>query len=137
MLHALWRLHPAGNGLLLFRLPSMLALYGAAVCVFLLLRRSVSPFAALAGFAITLDSGLFWFAVQARMYAAYGFNAQPQAAFLAHTSFFYEVTRDYSTIDMTTYFLVQAHAIDGRVAYRAGVSIWSCHGTGGAKQGLK
>jgi hypothetical protein len=55
---------------LLWRLPSILALYGAACCIFLLLLKSqLGRAAAVLGFAMVLASGLFDYAIQVRQYA--------------------------------------------------------------------
>jgi hypothetical protein len=55
---------------LLWRLPSILALYGAACCIFLLLLGfRLGRAAAVLGFAMVLASGLFEYAIQVRQYA--------------------------------------------------------------------
>ncbi len=55
---------------LVWRLPSILAVYGAAWCTFLLLTRSqVSRAAAVLGFGLVLAFGLFDYAIQVRQYA--------------------------------------------------------------------
>jgi hypothetical protein len=51
------------------RVPSILAVYIAGVCVFALVRASTSPYVALIAMGVTLDSGLFAYATQARQYA--------------------------------------------------------------------
>jgi len=69
LLHCLTWLPRGLPDILLFRLPSILAVYGAALCVRALLKPHVSPLLAVLGFGMVLDSGLFAFAVQARPYA--------------------------------------------------------------------
>jgi len=69
LLHYLARLAGEGSGRLIWRLPSIAAVYATAVCVYFLLRKQLSPLVALLAFGIVLDSELFDFAVQARQYA--------------------------------------------------------------------
>lgn len=61
------------EGRLVARLPSILAGFGAAVCCFLIARRSLSTSASFVAFAVVLASGLFDYAVQARQYAILAF----------------------------------------------------------------
>jgi 4-amino-4-deoxy-L-arabinose transferase-like glycosyltransferase len=61
------------EGRLVARLPSILAGFGAAVCCFLIARRSLSASASFVVFAVVLASGLFEYAVQARQYAVLAF----------------------------------------------------------------
>jgi 4-amino-4-deoxy-L-arabinose transferase-like glycosyltransferase len=73
LLHGLVRIFGAG-GRLIWRLPSIAAIYGAAVCTYLLLVRcQVSRLAAVLGFGIVLSFGLFDYAIQARPYALLSF----------------------------------------------------------------
>jgi hypothetical protein len=63
-----------GDGRLIWRLPSIAAVYGAAACTYLLLVRcQVSRFAAAFGFGIVLSFGLFDYAIQVRQYALLSF----------------------------------------------------------------
>jgi hypothetical protein len=68
-LHVLMDRFGGGDALLAPRLPSIVAVYIAALCVYALVRPSTDRVVALAAFAFTLDSGLFPYAVQARPYA--------------------------------------------------------------------
>lgn len=70
LLHGLVKVFGAADGRLIWRLPSIVAVYGVAVCTYLLLIRSQrSRFAAALAFAIVLAFGLFDFAIQVRQYA--------------------------------------------------------------------
>jgi hypothetical protein len=70
LLHGFIQLLGAEHQRLLWRLPSILAVYGAACCVFLLLRRShLGRAAAALGFGMVLAFGLFDYAIQVRQYA--------------------------------------------------------------------
>jgi hypothetical protein len=73
-LHALVLVAGSDNRLLVPRLPSILAIYGAALCVLALLRSRVSPLAGLVAFGFVLDSDLFDYAVQVRQYALLAFG---------------------------------------------------------------
>ncbi|QGM46672.1 glycosyltransferase family 39 protein [Methylocystis heyeri] len=68
-LHLFMDLFGETGALLAPRLPSIVAVYIAALCVYALVRPSTDRLVALAAFAFTLDSGLFPYAVQARPYA--------------------------------------------------------------------
>jgi hypothetical protein len=56
------------DNLLVWRIPSIVAVYGSAVCIYALVRKRLSSFVALLAFGIILNSGLFDYAVQARPY---------------------------------------------------------------------
>ncbi len=51
------------------RVPSIVALYIAALCIFALVRAQTNSIIALVALGFTLDSGLFIYAIQARQYA--------------------------------------------------------------------
>ena len=69
-LHGFVKAVGGADGRLVWRLPSIAAVYAAAVCTFLLLLRlHVSRFAAALAFAMVLALSLFDFAIQARQYA--------------------------------------------------------------------
>ncbi|HZR61090.1 MAG TPA: hypothetical protein VFA80_09100 [Xanthobacteraceae bacterium] len=73
LLHGLVQIFGAG-GRLIWRLPSIAAVYGAALCTYLLLVRcQLTRFAALLGFGIVLAFGLFDYAIQVRQYALLSF----------------------------------------------------------------
>jgi hypothetical protein len=74
LLHAFAQLVGTRNGLLVWRIPSIVAVYGAAVCIYALVRPRLNRVVALAAFAVVLGSGLFEFAVQARQYALLAFG---------------------------------------------------------------
>jgi hypothetical protein len=70
LLHGFINSLGAEHDRLLWRVPSILALYGAACCIFLLLLKSqLGRAAAVLGFAMVLASGLFEYAIQVRQYA--------------------------------------------------------------------
>jgi hypothetical protein len=68
-LHALIRLAGAHDDHLVARLPSIIAVYGAALCICFLVRRRLGTTAAVISLGVILCSGLFDYAVQARQYA--------------------------------------------------------------------
>jgi hypothetical protein len=70
LLHGIMKTLGGEHHRLLWRVPSILAVYGAAWCIFLLLAKSrLSRAAATLGFAMVLAFGLFPYAVQVRQYA--------------------------------------------------------------------
>lgn len=69
LLHALEWLTGPVEGPLVWRLPSIFAIFGTAFCVYALLRTRLSRTAAMMGFALVLSLELFEFAIQARPYA--------------------------------------------------------------------
>jgi hypothetical protein len=70
LLHGFVQAAGAADGHLVWRLPSILAVYGAALCTCLLLLKSqLSRLAAVLAFGIVLAFGLFDYAIQARQYA--------------------------------------------------------------------
>lgn len=73
LLHGFVRIFGADSRLI-WRLPSIAAVYGAAVCTGLLLvRRQLSRLAAVLGFGVVLAFGLFDYAIQVRQYALLSF----------------------------------------------------------------
>ncbi len=69
-LHGIVKAVGGADGRLVWRLPSIAAVYAAAVCTYLLLvRLHVGRFAAALAFAMVLALSLFDFAIQARQYA--------------------------------------------------------------------
>jgi hypothetical protein len=69
LLHGFVRAVGATDSHLVWRIPSILAVYGAALCTYLLLVKSHSSrLAAVLGFGIVLGFGLFDYAIQARQY---------------------------------------------------------------------
>ena len=74
LLHYLKQLVGEGHGRLVWRIPSIIAVYGTAVCVYLLVRKHLSPLVALLAFGLVLDSELFDFADQARQYGILSFG---------------------------------------------------------------
>jgi hypothetical protein len=73
LLHGLVRIFGAGSRLI-WRLPSIAAVYGAGLCTYLLLVRcQVSRLAAVLGFGVALSFGLFDYAIQVRQYALLSF----------------------------------------------------------------
>ena len=77
LLHAISRLAGGQGGVLdgtlIWRVPSLLAVFAAGLCVHATLRPALSRPAALLGFGLVLSLGLFDFAVQARPYALLAF----------------------------------------------------------------
>ena len=74
-LHGLMKAFDAADSRLLLRLPSILAVYGAAICTYALLVKSqVNRFAAAVGFGIVLAFALFDYAIQVRQYALLAFG---------------------------------------------------------------
>lgn len=74
-LHGLMKVFGAADNRLLLRLPSILAVYGAAICAYALLARAqVNRLAAAVGFGIVLAFGLFDYAIQVRQYALLAFG---------------------------------------------------------------
>jgi Dolichyl-phosphate-mannose-protein mannosyltransferase len=70
LLHGFVKAVGAADSRLVWRIPSILAVYGAALCVYTMLRSSgLSRIAAVLGFGIVAAFGLFDFAVQVRQYA--------------------------------------------------------------------
>ena len=70
LLHGFVQAAGAADGHLVWRLPSILAVYGAALCTYLLLVKSqLSRLAAVLGFGVVLAFWLFDYAIQARQYA--------------------------------------------------------------------
>jgi hypothetical protein len=69
LLHALFRAVGQGDDRLVWRLPSIAAIYGAGLCIYAMLSSRVGRLVALFAFATVLSSSLFEFAVQARPYA--------------------------------------------------------------------
>jgi hypothetical protein len=70
LLHLFVKAIGAADSRLVWRVPSILAVYGAALCVYALLAKSgVSRIAATLGFGIVAAFGLFDFAIQVREYA--------------------------------------------------------------------
>ncbi len=69
LLHTIMSAAHNDTSRLLPRLPSILAIFTSAICVYALVRPNLSRIGALVAFAVLLDSGLFDFAVQARQYA--------------------------------------------------------------------
>jgi len=70
LLHGFVQVAGAADGRLVWRVPSILAVYGAALCTYwLLVKSQLSRFAAVLGFGIVLAFGLFDYAIQARQYA--------------------------------------------------------------------
>ena len=74
----LFLLHPlleigGESSRLLPRIPSIVAVFGAAICIYFLMRPSMSRSASLVAFGGVLGSGIFEFAVQARQYALIAF----------------------------------------------------------------
>jgi hypothetical protein len=70
LLHGLVQATGAADGHLVWRLPSILAVYGAALCTYwLLVKSQTGRFAAVLAFGIVLAFGLFDYAIQARQYA--------------------------------------------------------------------
>ncbi len=75
LLHGLVKTVGGAGGRLVWRVPSIVAVYGAALCTYLLLlKSSLGRSAALLGFAIVPAFGLFAYAVQARQYALLAFG---------------------------------------------------------------
>jgi hypothetical protein len=75
LLHGLVEIVGGADGRLVWRLPSILAVYGAALCAGrLLLKSGLGRSAALLGFAMVLAFGLFAFAIQVRQYALLAFG---------------------------------------------------------------
>jgi len=73
-LHGFVQAMGAADGRVVWRIPSILAVYGAALCTFLLLVRSqLSRSVAVLAFAIVLAFSLFDFAIQVRQYALLAF----------------------------------------------------------------
>ena len=62
------------HGHLVWRIPSILAVYGAALTTYALVRKHLTPLVALLAFGLVLDSELFDFADQARQYALLAFG---------------------------------------------------------------
>ncbi len=74
-LHGLMKVFGAGDDRLLWRAPSILAVYGAAICTYALLVKSqVSRLSAVLAGGIVLAFGLFDFAIQVRQYAPLAFG---------------------------------------------------------------
>jgi hypothetical protein len=70
LLHGLVQAVGGANGHLVWRLPSILAVYGAAACTYwLLVKSQVSRSVAMLAFGIVLAFDLFDFAIQVRQYA--------------------------------------------------------------------
>jgi hypothetical protein len=67
------RFAPASSQPLLWRVPSILAVYGASVCIWLMARIHMSPLVAILSLGLVLSLGLFQFAVLARQYALLSF----------------------------------------------------------------
>jgi len=75
ILHPLLRGLGPGDGLLLARVPSIAAVLGAAICMFMLVRRHLGSAPAMVAFGVVLAGALFGYAVQARPYALLAFGA--------------------------------------------------------------
>jgi len=70
LLHGFVQAVGAADGPFVWRLPSILAVYGAALCIyFLLVKSQLSRSAVVLGFGIVLAFSLFDFAIQVRQYA--------------------------------------------------------------------
>jgi hypothetical protein len=63
----------ASNGLLVPRLASIVAVYGAGLCIYIIARRRFSLMVSLVAFGMTLASPLFDYAVQVRQYGLMSF----------------------------------------------------------------
>lgn len=75
LLHGLFSTVGGGHSRIIPRLPSLLAGYGAAACIWSMLRATgFSAWASALGFALTLAGGLFDYFVQARPYALMGLS---------------------------------------------------------------
>jgi hypothetical protein len=69
LLHGIVGIFGHADSRLIWRLPSILAVYGAAVCTYLLLVKSqLSRWVAVLGFGIVLSFSLFSYAIQVRQY---------------------------------------------------------------------
>lgn len=69
-LHGLAKMVGAGTGRLIWRVPSIAAIYGAAWCTYILVVRSgISRLCAVVAFGLVFSLDLFEFAVEARQYA--------------------------------------------------------------------
>jgi hypothetical protein len=74
LLHILTIVTGDDSSRLLPRIPSILGAFGAALCVYALVRPNLGRIGAIVAFGFVLNSGLFEYAVQARQYALLAFG---------------------------------------------------------------
>jgi hypothetical protein len=102
LLHYFIKAVGTGDDLLIWRIPSIVAIYCAALCVYALVRHRLNPFVALLAFGIVLDSELFEQAVQVRQYGLLTLGLA--ASFLLWYEF--QDTRFPKTYSFTLWFIL-------------------------------